>query len=256
VSLIKTEKEIVILREGGRRLARILKALSLRVMPGVLASELNTLAEQMIIEGGDRASFLHYTPAGATRPYPGSICVSINDEVVHGIPNEGKKVIHEGDIVGIDLGLIHEGLFTDAAITVGVGDISPESRKLIEVTRETLLLGIQAARVGGTIGDIGYAIKKRASRDGFGIVNELCGHGVGHAVHEEPQVPNSGVKNRGMRLVSGMVIAIEPMLTLGTDKIILDSDGYTYRTADGSRSAHSEHTIAITNDDPLILTLE
>ncbi|MSU56272.1 MAG: type I methionyl aminopeptidase, partial [Candidatus Taylorbacteria bacterium] len=231
---IKTTEEIALLREGGKRLASILKKLVAEVKPGVSAGTLNALAQKLMLNGGDTPSFLGYVPSGAKRPYPASLCVSINDEVVHGIPNETEKLLKEGDIVTLDTGLIHKGLFTDSAVTVGVGKIDAKAKKLLEVTKKSLLVGIKAVRAGATTGDVGFAIESFVKPYGFGIVRELAGHGVGYAVHEEPFVPNFGKKGEGMVLKAGMVIAIEPMLNEGGAGVKLDSDGYTYRTRDGS----------------------
>jgi methionyl aminopeptidase len=250
----KTEKEIAILREGGKRHAFILAEVAKAVRPGVTTAELNALAEKLIAEGGDKAAFLDYQPAGAKRPYPASLCVSVNDEIVHGIPNEKPKTLKEGDIVSLDLGLIHKGLITDAAVTVPVGKIDAESAKLLEVTEKALALGIAAAGPGKTTGDIGFAIESYVKPFGLGIVQELCGHGVGYSVHEDPFVPNYGVRGRGSRLKPGNVIAIEPIFNFGSRDIKLGSDGYTYRTIDGSRSAHFEHTVVITDKGIEILT--
>ena len=251
---IKTKEEIEILREGGKRLAEIMEEISRKVKPGTSSVELNDLAEKMAIQGGDKPAFLNYKPYGAKRPYPASLCVSVNDEIVHGIPNESGKILKEGDIVSLDMGLIHNGLITDMAITVPVGKIDDSARKLIEVCRESLMKGVEAARGGDNIGDIGFAIERYIRPFGYGIVRELAGHGVGYKVHEEPYVPNFGKRGAGDKLKPGMGLAIEPMLNEGTEKVILDDDGYTYRTKDGARSAHFEHTILITKKDAEILT--
>lgn len=251
---LKTPEDIEILREGGKRHAFILKEVAKIVAPGVLVKSLDDLAAKLIAEGGDQAAFLGYKPYGAKRPYPASICISINDEVVHGIPNEEEKILKEGDIVSLDLGIIHKGMVTDAAITVPVGKVSPDAKRLLKATKEALELGIKAARVGNTVGHIGEAIESFVAPQGFGIVRELAGHGVGYKVHEDPYVPNYGNAGEGEKLVAGMVIAIEPMLNIGKEKIKLAKDGYTYKTADGSLSAHFEHTVAITEKGPVILT--
>lgn len=251
---IKTKEEIAILREGGKRLAEILQELAFAVLPGRTAEELNSLAEKLVREGGDRSAFFNFKPYGAKRPYPASLCVSINDEVVHGIPNEGEKILKEGDIVSLDMGLVHKKLFTDMAITVPVGKIDASAKKLLDVTRESLNKGISVARAGRRVGEISYAIESYIKPYGFGIVEELAGHGVGYDVHEDPYVPNYGSKNSGPILKAGMVIAIEPMVNEGTKAIVLSSDGYTYRTADGKKSAHFEKTIAITDGVAEILT--
>lgn len=252
---IKTKEEIEILREGGRRLAVVLKKVGEAVKPGISTAELDELAHKLITDGGDTSAFLNYKPEGARRPYPASLCVSINDEVVHGIPNEHPKILKESDIVSLDLGLIHEGMVTDHAITVPVGKISKEAERLLDVTKKALDAGIKAAAAGKTTGDIGFAIQSFVEKSGnFGIIEDLAGHGVGYSVHEDPFVPNFGKPGQGARLKVGMVIAIEPMLTLGTHRIVQDKDGYTIRTADGSLAAHFEHTVVITENGAEILT--
>lgn len=253
--MIKTKEEIEIMREGGRRLAGILKNVARLAVPGANTSELNDKAEKLILEGRDEPSFLGYKPDGAKRPYPSALCVSINNEIVHGIPNEGEKILREGDIIGLDLGLKHNGLFLDTAVTVGVGEISKEDKKLISATKEALDIGIKAARVGNTIGDIGYAIERFIKPFGYGIPVELGGHGIGHRAQEFPHIPNfGGGKGKGEKLKVGMTLALEPMLNAGSAKIVLDKDGYTYKTADGKNSAHFEHTILITDGEAEILT--
>ncbi|KKR35255.1 MAG: Methionine aminopeptidase [Parcubacteria group bacterium GW2011_GWC2_40_10] len=251
---IKTKEEIDILREGGIRHAYILSEISKKVVPGVSTQELEDYARQLVEEGGDKPSFLNYTPKGAKRAYTAALCVSVNNEIVHGIPNEAPLILQEGDVVSLDLGLTHKGLITDSAITVGVGSITEENRKLIEHCKEALYIGIKSAVGGGHIGDIGHAIESFARPLGYGICSGLAGHGGGYKVHEDPFVPNEGRMGDGELLLPGMVIALEPMLTLGTDRIVLAKDGYTYKTADGSNSAHFEHTIAITDGDPIVLT--
>jgi len=251
---IKTKKEIDILREGGARHAEILSLVAKKVVVGISTNELEDFAILLIKEGGDTPAFLHYTPRGAKRPYPSALCVSVNNEIVHGIPNEDPLILQEGDIVSLDLGLVHKGLITDSAVTVGVGKLHSKDKKLINHCKEALALGIRAARGGNHVGDIGFAVESFVRPLGYGICGGLAGHGVGYKVHEDPFVPNEGRQGGGELLRSGMVIAIEPMLTLGGDKIVLAKDGYTYKTADGSNSAHFEHTIAITEGDPIILT--
>lgn len=251
---IKTKEDIAILREGGKRHAYILKEVAKLAKPGVHIAKLDEKAAELIREGGDVAAFLNYQPYGASRPYPATLCVSINDEIVHGIPTEGDKVLKEGDIVSIDLGLVHKKLITDGAITVAVGKIKPELEELLAVTKEALMAGIKAAKAGARVGDISAAIQKVGVTHKYGIVEELAGHGVGYHVHEDPYVPNFGHAGKGELLKAGMVIAIEPMFNLGTKKIKLDADGYTYRTADGKPSAHFEHTVVITEKGAEILT--
>ena len=240
--------------EAGHRLALVLEALRKKVAPGVSAEALDDLAEQMIRDAGDTPAFLGYTPDGARRPYPATLCVSINEEIVHGIPNEGPKVLKEGDIVGLDIGLVHEGVIVDAAITVAVGQIPEESKKLMRATEEALAAGIEAARPGNHVGDIGHAIQEVIRRAGFTIVRELGGHGVGDRVHEEPFIANFGRPGEGPELFEGQVLALEPIAAAGRGAVVLAPDGYTYRTKDGSRSAHYEHTILLEKGGARIVT--
>ena len=251
---LKSPEEIEILREGGKRLAEILSILVSKVMPGVSALELEEEALRLIKEGGDKPAFLGYQPQGAKRPFPAALCVSINDEIVHGIPNEAEKIVREGDIVSLDFGILHRGLITDAAVTVPAGVIDEESKKLIEVTRMALESGIKSAKPGNTIGDIGTAISKVVQPSGFALADNLVGHGVGYRVHEDPLVPNFGITGRGEKLMPGLVIAIEPMVNVGQSHTKISSDGYTIKTRDGSRSAHFEHSIAITENGHIVLT--
>jgi len=252
---LKNKKYIAVLREGGRRHAEILRELAAMVRPGVSAAELDDRAAELIAAGGDRSAFLNYKPDGAERPYPATLCVSVNDEVVHGIPNEEEKVLQEGDIVSLDLGLVHKGLITDAAVTVAVGTVSKDVAKLLRDTEDALKAGIRAAKGGRHVGDISQAIERIGIAGGYGIIEELAGHGVGYRVHEDPYVPNWGDAGMGEPLSPGLVIAIEPMFNLGTRAIKLGKDGYTYRTADGSYSAHFEHTVVITKGEAEILTI-
>ncbi len=232
--IIKTKEEIEILREGGKRLATVLYKVKEKVKPGISTKDLDDYTFKLIKEIGDEPAFLNYRPEGAEFPYPASICVSVNNEVVHGIPST-KRILQEGDIVSLDLGLKHKGLYTDMAITVPVGEISPASKKLIEVTEKSLEVGINAAEGGNRVGDISHAIEGFVRPYRYGIVEVLSGHGVGKHIHEDPYVPNFGKANTGAKLVPGMVIAIEPMLNNGTKNVILDKDGYTFRTADGKK---------------------
>lgn len=252
MKIIKNEKEIEIMRECGKRLAHVLDEIEKAVIPGNTPSQLNRLANQLILKMGDEPSFLHYWPEGANKPYPATLCVSVNDEVVHGIP--GSVPFREGDIVCIDLGIKHHGLHTDSARTVAVGAIDKNARKLIDATREALSAGIKEARAGNRMGDIGFAISEVVKRYGFSIVEELGGHGIGYEVHEEPHIPNYGKPGEGMELKQGLIIAIEPVVNEGSKKIRLMPDGYTFKTKDGKRSAHFEHTVLITAADPEILT--
>lgn len=252
--IIKTQEEIEKLRVGGKHLARILADTAKLVAPGVTTLELDTFAQSEIAKLGDTPAFLGYKPVGHRTPFPAALCVSVNAEVVHGIP-KNNVVIKEGDVVSIDLGLKHEGLFTDHAITVAVGSVSKEKEKLIRDTREALYVGIEAIRPGARVGDIGFAIESFIHKRGtYGIVRVLSGHGVGRAIHEDPYVPNYGKAGTGDALMPGMVIAIEPMLTLGSEDVVEARDGYTLRTEDGSCAAHFEHTVLITDTGYEILT--
>lgn len=253
---IKTKEDIRILREGGKRHAEIMQALSAMVHPGISTADIDSLAHKMIVEGGDKPAILEFQPFGANRPYPASTCISVNDEVVHGIPNENPRILKEGDIVGIDFALEHKGLITDMSVTVPVGKISKELEDLLETTKKALYAGIKAAKGGKKVGDISSAIELIGLSKDYGIVEDLAGHGVGYHVHEEPFVPNYGEPGEGEVLKPGVVIAIEPMFNLGSKNIILDkNDGYTYRTKDGKPSAHFEHTVLITKGGAEILTL-
>ena len=254
--IIKTKEEIEILREGGKHLATVLYKVKDMVAPGVSTKDLDLYAEKIIRELGDVPAFLNYRPTGARTPFPASLCVSVNDEVVHGIPNK-KRILKEGDIVSLDLGLKHKGLFTDMAITVPVGKVSGANQKLMDITEQSLKAGINVAQGGNTVGDIGHAVESFVRADKshkYGIVEVLAGHGVGKAVHEDPFIPNFGKAGKGGKLVPGMVIAIEPMLNIGTKNVTIDDDDWTFRTADRKNSAHFEHTILITDGEPEILT--
>ena len=253
--IIKTPQEIEILRECGRRLATVLHKTRDMIKPGISTRDLDIYAEKLIRDMGDTPAFLDYTPEGAEKPFPAALCVSVNDEVVHGIPNK-KRILVEGDIVSIDLGIKHKGLFTDMALTAPVGTVSESSLELMAVTEQSVQLGINAAMGGNTVGDIGHAVESfvRSRKQKYGIVEVLSGHGVGREIHEDPYIPNFGKPGKGAKLIPGMVIAIEPMLNNGTKNITIDEDGYTIRTADGKRSAHFEHTILITDGEPEILT--
>ena len=254
--IIKTETERAYLIEAGKRLAFVLEAVRSMVTPSVTSDALDELAEKLIREGGDEPAFLGYTPEGARRPYPASLCVSINDEIVHGIPNETTKVLKDGDIVGLDLGLVHEGIIVDAAITVSVGSADSEAVKLMNATRDALSAGIREAHLGNRVGDISHAIQKVIEDAGFTVIKELGGHGVGELVHEEPFIPNFGRSGDGPKLVEGLVLALEPIATTGKAAVILSNDGYTYRTRDGARSSHHEHTILIEKSGARIITVQ
>ena len=215
-----------------------------KTVPGVTERELDEIAYTLITKGGDGPAFLHYRPAGARVPYPATLCVSVNDEVVHGIPDD--YMMKDGDIVGLDIGLEHEGIFVDMAKTVPVGSVDAAAEKLMRATEDALYQGIKAACVGAHVGDIGFAVESLVKKEGFSIVRELGGHGVGDKVHEDPFIPNFGIKGKGAVLTEGMVIAIEPIVNEGKAGILELKDGYTLKTKDGKRSAHFEHTLIVT----------
>lgn len=246
---IKHQKELEILREGGKKLAAVLAEVARRAVAGILARELDALAEELILKAGGKPSFKGYKVRGASMPYPASLCVSINNEVVHGIP--GNQILKNGDIVGLDIGMLWEGLYTDTALTILVG--GGES-KLISATKKSLEIGIAQVRAGARVGDIGYAIQNFLEKEKFGVVRELVGHGVGRAVHEDPEIPNWGKKGNGPILEEGVVIALEPMATEGSPKVKILPDGWTWATRDGSRAAHFEHTVVVTKNGAEVLT--
>ena len=250
--IIKTAKQIEIIREGGKILAKVLIEVAKKAKPGVSTYDLDKYAFDLIKKNGGDSAFLNYRPEGAPKPFPATICISVNNEIVHGIPSK-TRILKEGDIVSLDLGIKYKGLFTDHAITVPVGKISKKDQELLDATKKALEVGIWAARGGDTVGDIGHAIESFVNRK-YGIVRELSGHGVGVKIHEDPYIPNYGKKGKGQKLIPGMIVAIEPMLNIGKDDITLANDDWTIKTADGTRSAHFEHTILITEGDAEILT--
>jgi methionyl aminopeptidase len=248
VIALKSERELELMAEGGRILAATLAMLRSAVRPGMSTLDLDKLAEDFIRgHPGATPSFK------GLYGFPGTLCTSINEEIVHGIPSR-KRVLREGDMLKIDVGVRFAGLHTDSATSVAVGEIDPTSRRLMDVTVEALGAGIAAARAGNHIGDIGAAVQATVERAGFSVVRDLVGHGIGEEFHEEPQVPNFGKPKRGTKLVPGLTIAIEPMVNVGGPKTRTLSDKWTIVTADGSRSAHFEHTVAITENGPRILT--
>jgi methionyl aminopeptidase len=242
---IRSHEELLKLEEASRIVLETLALVEKAVAPGVTTDDLDRIAEAEIRRQGARPAFVGY------RGYPKTLCTSINDEVVHGIP--GKRTLQEGDIIGIDCGAVVDGYFGDAARTVAVGRIDPESAKLLEVTRRALAEGIAAARPGARVSDIGAAVEAVAIVNGYGVVRDFVGHGVGTALHEEPQIPNYGPGGRGSLLKAGMVLAIEPMFNLGRAEVGVDPDGWTVRTRDRSKSAHFEHTIALEPQGAVIL---
>lgn len=241
------------LKEGGKLLASVLSSVAKTVKAGITTEELDALAEKLIRSGGGMPSFKNYSPMTGILPYPASLCVSVNDEVVHGIPS-GDKILKEGDIVSLDAGVMYQGLYTDMAITVPVGVISEENQRLLEAGRSALQAGIDAIKAGVRTGAVGSAIQEEIEGNGFSVVRTLIGHGLGRAVHEPPEVPNFGLPDEGAELVEGMIIAIEPMLNVGGYKIVLNDDGWTWRTKDGSNSAHFEHTVRVTKNGADVLT--
>lgn len=255
--IAKTEAEIAALREGGRRLARHLKELAALVAPGLTSAELEKKARELVEHDGDRPAFLDYKYAADKNPMPSALNVSINNTIVHNPAGQSGDVIQDGDIVSLDFGIVHGGFFTDHAVTVIAGTKrDPKDEMLVNAAYEALEAGIAAAKVGGNTGDIGHAVEQIAKKYGLGFPRNLSGHGVGRTVHEEPHVPNFGNPGEGDTLVEGHVIAIEPMFALGSGFLRVDSgrDGHAYRTKDGSRTAHVEHTVLVTNKGAEILT--
>ena len=255
MSYIKKPEEVRAIVEGGKHMGAILEKLAAMVRPGLSALELDKKAEQLIRESGGSPAFKGYQPRRSDAPFPTTICASLNDELVHGIPTK-DKIPKAGDIFSIDIGMKWRGFYTDTALTVGVGSISPEAQKLLDVTREALEVGIRECVVGNTVADIGLAIERYVKSQGkYGIVRDLVGHGVGHAVHEDPRVPNYYDKSlSSWTLEPGVVIAIEPMITLGSRKVVTADDGWTILTEDKSLCAHFEHTVVITADGPIVAT--
>ena len=245
---IKSANEIELMREAGRLLELVHEELAKNIRPGISTWELDQLGEKKIRSFGCIPNFLNYNG------YPASFCISVNDEVVHSIPNK-HKILQEGGIVSIDAGLIYKGMHSDAARTYGVGKISPQAQKLIDVTRQSFFEGIKYAKAGNHLHDISNAIDDYVSQFGFGIVEELVGHGIGHALHEDPQIPNFRQRRKGIRLMPGMTLAVEPMINLGRPDVEWLDDDWTVVTEDGSLSAHYENTILITDGEPEILTL-
>ncbi|HET6381707.1 MAG TPA: type I methionyl aminopeptidase [candidate division Zixibacteria bacterium] len=247
---IKRPEEIARMRHAGLILADVLDALRAELRPGVSTADLDRIAEGIMRDAGAVPSFKGY---GSNPPFPGSICASINDEVVHGIPSPKRK-LRDGDLVSLDVGCIWQGWHADCARTWWVGSVPHEVRELVDATRRGMEAGIAAALPGNRLGDVGAAIEAVARERGYGIVRPFVGHGIGQAMHEEPQVPNYGRPGTGLRIEAGMCFAIEPMFNLGGDGVYVESDGWTVRTTDGSVSAHFENTIAVTDDGPQVLT--
>ncbi|MDZ7798075.1 MAG: type I methionyl aminopeptidase [Patescibacteria group bacterium] len=245
--IIKTTKEIEIIREGGKILAEVINTLVKKSKPGISTLELDKIADKLMHEKGGQPSFKGY------QGFPAAICASLNDEVVHGIPSE-DKILKEGDIFSIDAGMQYKGLYTDMSRTINIGRTSKKAKRLVNTTKKALELGLRQIRAGNQIGDISFAIQDYAESNGFGVVRSLVGHGVGKKVHEEPKIPNYGEKATGPILEEGMVLAIEPMLTAGNYEVSIDEDGWTARTKDGLLSAHFEDTVAVTKNGYSLLT--
>ena len=243
----RSAEELKRMREAGRLVGEVLIELAAHVAPGVTTADLDDLAEKRILKAGATPAFKGY------HGYPATICASVNEEVIHGIPS-GRRILNEGDVISIDVGASLDGYFGDSAITLAVGPVSESAATLLRVTDESLYKAIEAVKLGGRISDIGHAVQKHVEAYGFSVVREFVGHGIGQKMHEEPQVPNYGEPGRGPRLTEGMVLAIEPMVNAGKPAVKVLADGWTAVTRDGSLSAHFEHTVAVTADGPWILT--
>lgn len=250
---IKTKEEIEILKQGGKILYGVLKELSILAKPGVSTGFLNQKARGMILARGGEPAFENYHPIFMEKPYPAALCASLNEVVVHCLPSD-EIILKDGDILKLDLGVKYKNLFTDSAITVGIGELTEEKQKLIGITKRALELAIAEVKPGNHIGDIGFAIENYVESNGFYVIEILVGHGVGYSLHEEPNVPNYGRKGKGPQLSPGMVLAIEPMVSLKTKEVKLSKDGFGYETLGGSLSAHFEHTVAVTDSGHLVLT--
>jgi methionyl aminopeptidase len=245
---LKSERELELMRKAGQAVGRILKEMATLAKPGISTGEIDKYAEARCKELGVKPAFKGY------HGFPACVCISVNEEVVHGIPSK-KRILKNGDIVGLDFGVIYDGWYGDSARTVGVGAVPAETQKLLDATEQSLFKGIEQCHVGNKVSDIGYAVQNHVEPLGYSVVREFVGHGIGRALHEDPQVPNYGAKGRGLPLQAGMVIAIEPMVNMGGPEVKVLSDGWTAVTKDKSLSAHFEHTIAITEKGPEILTL-
>ncbi len=250
---IKTKKDIDFIIESCKIVAESLQLMKRNVKPGITTKELDQIAEDYILSNNAIAAFKGYSQGGSSVDFPAAICSSVDEEVVHGIP--GHRVLKEGEIISLDVGVLKNGYFGDAALTVAVGNISEEKQKLMDVTEKSLYLGIEQAIAKNRVHDISAAVQNYVEDNGFSVVRDLCGHGVGKYLHEEPSVPNYGKPGTGIKLRSGMTIAIEPMVNMGRYHVKTNSDGWTVVTIDGMPSAHFEHTILITNGKPEILTV-
>jgi methionyl aminopeptidase len=247
---LKSAREIEIMRRANVIVAEVLQELKRRVAPGVTTLELDAIAEELTLNKKAIPAFKGYNVAG--RVYPCCLCASINDEIVHGIPS--KRALREGDIIGLDYGVIYEGYYGDSAITVGIGPVSGDAQRLMDVTEQSLYKGIEQLHDGKRLGDLGAVVQGIAEGAGFSVVRAFVGHGIGKKLHEEPPVPNYGEPDRGLRLKEGMVLAIEPMVNAGSYEVEIKDDGWTAVTKDGSLAAHFEHSVAITRDGPYILS--
>ena len=250
---IKTKKEIDFIKESCRIVAETLLLLKANTKPGISTLELDKIAEDYILSNNAIAAFKGYSQAGSF-DFPGSICVSVDEEVVHGIPSS-VRILKEGEIVSLDVGVLKNGYFGDAALSVSVGNISEEKKNLLDITEKSLYVGIGEAKLNNRVHDISAAIQRFVEENGFSVVRDLCGHGVGRYLHEDPSVPNFGKKGTGAKLKKGMTIAIEPMVNMGRYEVKTNSDGWTVSAADGLPSAHFEHTVLISNGKPEILTV-
>ncbi len=246
---LKSERELETMDRANALVHKVLRAVKGAALPGITTGELDALAEEMIMAGGGKPAFKGY------RGFPATLCTSVNDVIVHGIPN-GKNPLCEGDLISIDCGVLLDGFYGDAAVSFGVGAISEEANQLLEVTRRCLEDAVSAVSPEARLGDVGAAVQARAEAAGFGVVREFVGHGIGRALHEEPQVPNYGRAGHGQRLKPGLVIAIEPMITGGSWRVSIDDDGWTARTEDGKLAAHFEWSVAVTADGRRVLGLE
>ncbi len=249
----RNAQEIDLIRTACRIVADVLQRLRAMVLPGATTADLDRMAEEWTLKAGARPAFKGYRPAGGSVRYPATLCVSINEEIVHGIPSP-KRVLHEGDIVGLDFGVVSEGYYGDAAITVPVGKVAPRAAELIEVTRTALEHGVAQARVGNRVRDVSASIQAHVEAHGFSVVRDFVGHGIGQQLHEEPQVPNYVAHGQNPRLRQGLVLAIEPMVCLGGYEVEVLEDGWTAVTQDRQKSAHFEHSVAILASGPEILT--
>ncbi len=246
IAMLKNQSEIEIMAQGGKILSKIMRELKNRIEPGIATKQLDKFAQELIFSFGVKPAFKNY------RGFPASLCTSINEEIVHAIPSE--RVLKEGDVLSLDLGIVYKKFNLDMAFTAPVGSIGPENNRLIRATKKALRRAVTRCKPGKTLGDVSHAIQKHIEDQGFSVIRDLCGHGVGRNLHEEPEIPNFGQRHKGLELKPGMVLAIEPMACLGNPGIKKSRDGFGYQTADNSISAHFEHTVAVTPKGPRVLT--